>query len=167
MTVANIWESLLANLAILSLLVLSWVHFQHAISRWPKLARDVAFGVVMGAGAALAMQFTIELREGLYFDLRTVAVALAGVFAGPAGALVALTLASVQRTLMSGDGAIAGIMTMAAVATLSVAGNYLRRGRPASTSYVVIMGWSFHRSPPRVSFTELCCSGRNWLLRLP
>ena len=46
----------------------------------------------MGAGAVLVMQFAIELREGLYFDLRTVAIALAGVFAGPIGAVVALAL---------------------------------------------------------------------------
>ena len=75
--VANLWESLLANLAILALLVLAWAHFQHIIARWSRFSQNFWFGLLMGAGAVFVMQFTIELREGLYFDLRTIAVALA------------------------------------------------------------------------------------------
>lgn len=140
MTVANLWESLLANLAILALLVLAWAHFQHVISRWSKLSQNISFGLLMGAGAVLIMQFTIELRQGLYFDLRTTAIALAGVFAGPVGVLVALAIASTQRFLLGGSGATAGVITMAIVAAVSVGGFYLRRGRPASFRYVIGFG---------------------------
>ena len=139
-TVANLWESLLANLAILALLVLAWAYFQPVVSRWSRLSQNLWFGLLMGAGAVFVMQFTIELRQGLYFDLRTVAIALAGVFAGPIGLLVALAMASAQRILIGGDGVFAGIVTMAIVGALSVGGFYLRRGRPASMRYVIAFG---------------------------
>jgi diguanylate cyclase (GGDEF)-like protein len=139
-TVGHLWESLLANLAILALLVLVWAHFQHAVSRWTQRSQRLGFGLLMGAGAVFVMQFTIELRPGLYFDLRTVAIALAGVFAGPVGVVVALLVASAQRILIGGDGVAAGIVTMAVVGAFSVAGFYLRRGRPVSLRYVIIFG---------------------------
>ena len=120
--------------------MLAWAHFQPAISRWSQFSQNLGFGVLMGAGAVLVMQFAIELREGLYFDLRTVAIALAGVFAGPIGAGVALIAASAQRLLIGGDGVAGGIVTMGIVAALSVGGFYLRRGRPVSLRYVIMFG---------------------------
>lgn len=140
MSFENLWENLLANLAILGVLVLAWAHFQHLIARWPRLARNVGFGFLMGIGAALVMEATVELYPGLYFDLRSVAIALAGVFAGPVGALIAVAVGSVQRLLMGGDGAVAGIVTMIIAAVMSVAGYYARRGRTPTLRYVVVFG---------------------------
>jgi diguanylate cyclase (GGDEF)-like protein len=138
---ADLWQSLLANLAVLAMLVLAWAHFQSAITRWPLLAQQAGFGIVMGVGAVVVMQFSIEVREGgLVFDLRNVAISLAGVFAGPVGAVIAVAAAAVQRLLIGGDGAIPGIVIMGVIAVISVGCYYLVRLRPLTLRFLLAFG---------------------------
>lgn len=136
MTFTHSWEGLLTNLAILAMIVLAWAHFQRSVALWPRLAQQAAFGLVMGVGAALVMHFALELRPGLYFDLRSVPIALAGIFAGPLAAAIAIVIAAIQRLIIGGSGAIVGIGILAIAGMIGVAGYYLRRGRAMTVGYL-------------------------------
>lgn len=91
------------NLALLLSLALA-IHLlrQH----WPagRHMGKVATGTLLGGVAIFCMVTAFQFTPGIYFDGRTVAVSLAGLFGGSVGALIAMTMAGVTRWLMGGQG---------------------------------------------------------------
>ena len=48
---AQHWQSLVANLAVVALFISTWVHGQFVFNAGPRWRKKLAFGVVMGLGA--------------------------------------------------------------------------------------------------------------------
>ncbi|WP_181409834.1 GGDEF domain-containing protein [Martelella alba] len=68
----------------------------------------VISGVLFGCGAVLAMLNPIQVSPGVFFDARSVFLALASPFAGPISGLIALAMAVTARFSFGGSGAFAG-----------------------------------------------------------
>jgi diguanylate cyclase (GGDEF)-like protein len=77
------------------------------------IGRDVATGLLFGGAAVLMMEFPVELAPGVNVDMRHLAIAFAGAFAGAPAMAIALAMGVTARLLAGGDGALAGAGGMA------------------------------------------------------
>lgn len=81
---------------------------------------NFAIGIVLGLVAVGGMLTPITVSPGVVFDARAVAIAAAGFFAGPIGALAALLPPGVYRASLGGGGMAPGLFAMALSAGLGV-----------------------------------------------
>jgi diguanylate cyclase (GGDEF)-like protein/PAS domain S-box-containing protein len=107
-----VFEDLFASFAVVALFVAAWALSQEWIRSWPRTVRMVGAGVYMGFAAVTAMVMAVPFGEGILFDLRTVLLGLAGLFAGPVAALIAGLLAAAYRLWLGGAGAQAGVISI-------------------------------------------------------
>ena len=87
---AEHWQTLIGNLAVVALFISAWVHGQFVLDPRPKVLRELVFGLTMGLGAVASMLMGINLAPGVIFDLRSSLIAIAAFFGGPVSALAAL-----------------------------------------------------------------------------
>ena len=135
----GVWQGLLANLAIVSSIVAVWANLHEFVGRFGRRVEDVTFGLVMGAGAALAMTLAFQLEPGMIFDLRAAPLAVAGFFGGPGAALLALVPALVFRMLIGGSGTFVGCMGMTAVTAFALFHHRLVGRRPVRGRDVLLL----------------------------
>ena len=93
---AEHWQSLIANLAVVALFISTWVHGQFVFNSGPYWRKQFAFGVVMGLGTVATMTLAIPI-EGSLFDLRLSLVAISAFFGGPIAAYTTVVIASLYR----------------------------------------------------------------------
>lgn len=136
---AEHWQYLVGNLAVVSLFISAWVHGQFVFAGRPKLLRNAAFGVAMGLGAVASMAMSIQIQPGVLFDMRSSLIAIAAFFGGPVAGLIAVSFALMTRWIIGGAGVLPGSISIVAVATVGLAVSVLTRGRvPALMSAVIL-----------------------------
>lgn len=136
---AEHWQSLIGNLAVIALFISTWVHLQVLFAGRRRWVRNLAFGVTMGAGAVASMLLAIQI-EGSLFDLRSSLIAITAFFGGPIAGAVAATIAIGYRVVLVGGpqslSAVSGIVLAALTGVLvSVA---TRKRLPALGSALVL-----------------------------
>ena len=100
--------------------------------------RDLLSGVLFGGIAIIGMLAPIVFFPGVIFDPRSVILAMAGVFAGPVGAVVSAAMAVVCRVWIGGVGLFAGLGLIVTSALLGVGFRWLTRHRSVQTGF-----WQF------------------------
>jgi diguanylate cyclase (GGDEF)-like protein/PAS domain S-box-containing protein len=133
------WSGLLANLAIVALSASLWTFVQDYLPDASRRLRAVALGLLMGVGAAATMLTPLEIRHGVFLDLRAALIAIAGFFGGPLSALVAALVAMAARVPMGGVGILAGFFEIAISATVGLAFFALRKGRAPDRRDVLVL----------------------------
>ena len=132
---AQHWQSLVANLAVVALFISTWVHGQFVFNAGPRWRKKLAFGVVMGLGAVATTVLAIPI-DGSYFDLRLSLIAISAFFGGPIAASATVALAVLYRIVAIGgpNAALAPVsMVLAAVVAYGI--SRTTRGRmPAMAS---------------------------------
>lgn len=123
------WHGLLANLAVVALFVSVWTHTQDLMLRAPKGWRVALQGLLMGVGAIATMMLPYQPYPGVYADLRTTLVAVAGLFGGPIPGLIAGAMAAAMRLVFGGAGIWAGIVSVTLATMLGIGAGYLLRAR--------------------------------------
>lgn len=126
------WPVLIANLAVVSLFISIWAHAQHFLEMRTRRFRQTLFALFMGLGAVATMSLSVELQPGVHFDLRGALVAMAGLFGGPFGALVAAALAGSYRLLQGGAGAVPGVLAICVAAGSGAVFYWQGRGQQPS-----------------------------------
>ncbi|MEP7211378.1 MAG: diguanylate cyclase [Alphaproteobacteria bacterium] len=118
---AEHWQSLVGNLAVVALVISAWLHGQSIFAGRPRWTRNLAFGIVMGVGTVASMLLGIQI-DGSLFDLRSSLLATAAFFGGPIAGAVAATIAIGYRAvLVGGPNAVAGISAIAVATLIGVA----------------------------------------------
>mgnify|MGYP001805948480 CR=1 FL=1 len=128
-----IYVSLIQNIALL--VALTFVHgllLRHTRHQWAGWT--LVSGLLFGGVALVGMMTPITLQPGLIFDGRSIIIAVAGLFGGPAIAVVATVMAAGYRYWLGGVGAAMGVPVIIGSAALGVAGYYLRQHHPKVTS---------------------------------
>ena len=97
-----IWQSLLVNLALVSILLVAGDLAWDFTGRLSKLARSLLLGLLMCAAAIISMASADQILEGFFFDLRAPLVAVAAFFGGLPAMLVAAGGAVVYRAYLGG-----------------------------------------------------------------
>jgi diguanylate cyclase (GGDEF)-like protein/PAS domain S-box-containing protein len=117
---AEHWQQLVANFAVVALFISAWVHGQFIVNRHPRFWRQFGLGLIMGVGAVASMLLGIAI-DGALFDLRLSLIAIAGFFGGPVAGVVAVAIAAVFRALQVGGPATAlAVLAIVAAGTLGV-----------------------------------------------
>ena len=122
----SLWHGLLSNTGIVALFIAIWANVDFTGLGWPTVARRLAFGAFLGVGAIAVILLPFQLKDGIYLDLRLILIAVAGLFGGPAAALVAAVMAGVVRAYIGGAGALAGMMTIVMAAAIGIAAGRLK-----------------------------------------
>ena len=123
--------NLINNIAFLIALVAAG---QILVSRFPveTLSRKASLGLLFGGVALLGMANPVGFLPGVFFDGRSIALAVVGVVGGGLAAIIAAGMAAVYRYQLGGIGAPVGIMVVLLSALLGVLARqwWLRRSRP-------------------------------------
>lgn len=114
------FQTILANLGVLAILLGLWSLTYHWTRRLQPLARTVALAAAGGASAIMLMSIPIELRPGVILDLRAVPIVLAGYFGGPVVGIAVGVVAALFRLAIGGVGASPAVVGIAIVAVLGV-----------------------------------------------
>ena len=133
------WQALFGNLALVALVVSTWVHAEQWLENRRRIVRLVAMGLVMGLGAIASILLSVRLPGGIMLDLRTSLIALASFFGGPVAALLSLAISAGYRLVIGGAGASIGITGMVATAAVALLGYYIcGRGKPGWPQALVL-----------------------------
>jgi len=149
---AEHWQTLIGNLAVVALFISAWVHGQFLLDPRPRILRKVVFGATMGLGAVASMLMGINLSLGVIFDLRSSLIAIAAFFGGPISALVALGIAISWRIIVGGAGAFPGVVAMVAVAAAGLTISRFGRRRLHPLTNALLLALASAVVGPFVSF---------------
>jgi diguanylate cyclase (GGDEF)-like protein/PAS domain S-box-containing protein len=147
------WQGLLSSMAVVGAVVSIWTNTRDWFPESNPRRQSLIFGAVMGAGAVLSMIMNFEVQPGVYFDLRSPTLAIAGFFGGPLSAILAAGFGLAYRFALGGSGVWAGSVGIALAASVGLAGHVLvagraRRGRDilllaGATAAAVMVGLPF------------------------
>lgn len=103
-----LFNHLLANCAIILFGILAWTNVPQR-KRQHGLPSSVRFGLFFGVCAMAVMLRPYEIQPGVYVDLRTVPLSIAGLVGGWPAGVVAASMASLLRIWLGGAGALPGV----------------------------------------------------------
>lgn len=86
------------------------------------------------------MLLPFQIEEGMFIDLRTTLIAVAGFFGGPIPMVIATVLFAGFRIYTGGAGTVAGLLGIAIAATVGMAAYFLKKDKRPSIP--VIIGFS-------------------------
>ncbi|TPN83145.1 response regulator [Mesorhizobium sp. CU2] len=117
---SEVWHSLLANLALVSILVVAWDLVADFTGRLPRLIQSLLLGVVMCAGSIISMATALNV-SGFVVDLRAAFIAAAAFFGGWPAMFVAAIGSVAYRLYLGGQGANVGVMGILITAVVGMA----------------------------------------------
>lgn len=120
----EIWRSLLANLALVSILIVAWDLVADFTGRLPRLIQSLLLGVVMCAGSVISMATALSV-SGFVVDLRAAFIGAAAFFGGWPAMFVATAGSVAYRAYLGGQGASAGIMGILITAVVGLAWHHV------------------------------------------
>jgi PAS domain S-box-containing protein len=124
----DIWHSLLANLALVSILVVAWDLVADFTGRLSRRMQSLLLGVVMCVGAIISMATALSV-SGFVVDLRAAFIAAAAFFGGWPAMLIATFGSIVYRVHLGGQGAGAGVMGILITAIVGIAWHHIVAAR--------------------------------------
>ncbi|WP_224705785.1 diguanylate cyclase [Devosia aquimaris] len=130
---------LAGNFAVVALFVLLWSRMGYWIKRVPRPGRDLLFAMGMSVGTVAAMYMAVEIKPGIYFDLRHALLAIAAFFGGWPAAIVTTAIAILYRLPSSGAGLAAGLAGIVAASLLGLGVRAMFRKRATRTWHVLVM----------------------------
>lgn len=119
--------SLIQNIAVLLAFAMLYENFWLRNDKLKGIIAQTIAGVVLGVIGIVLMFTPWTLMPGVVFDVRSVMLAVSGVFFGPLPTLVAMLLAGATRIFMGGDGMWMGIATIASSGTVGILWGRWRR----------------------------------------
>ena len=131
------WQPLLANLALVAILMIAFDCTAGLTVRWQVWARSVTFGLLMGGGAILSMGSVPAPVPGVLVDLRAPFVAAAGLFGGLPAAAVSGAVALAFRAYLGGQGMFAGLLSLLLAVGVGIASFYVFRNRDHQLWHIV------------------------------
>jgi len=135
-----LWQSLFANLALVSILVLAWDFVTEWTTRLSPKIQSLLLGLILGIGAVVSMASAQPLIAGFVIDLRAPLVAAAGFFGGVPAVIVAGIGAVLYRLHLGGAGAMAGVADIAITIVVGLAAHWWTRTRPRTINVILVFG---------------------------
>ncbi len=88
---------------------------------------QVFSGILFGIIAIVGMMSATELKDGIFFDGRSVVLSVGALFGGPLTAAISMLMAGVYRGLIGGEGMIIGLLSIFSSSALGSLHFYLRK----------------------------------------
>ena len=124
----EIWQSLLANLALVSVLVVAWDLVADFTGRLSPRIQSLLLGAVMCVGAVISMATALSV-SGFVVDLRAAFIGAAAFFGGWPAMIVATTGSIAYRLYLGGQGANVGVMGILITAVVGLAWHHIVAAR--------------------------------------
>ncbi|TIQ42401.1 MAG: response regulator [Mesorhizobium sp.] len=124
---SEIWHSLLANLALVSVLVVAWDLVADFTGRLPRLIQSLLLGAVMCVGAIISIATALPV-SGFFVDLRAAFIAAAAFFGGWPAMVVAAAGSIAYRIHLGGQLSV-GIMGVLITAVVGIAWHHIVAAR--------------------------------------
>ena len=132
------WGAFGVNVAVVGLFISFWVNVGGWFERKPRIVRNSAFGLIMGAAAIASVLNAVPLQPGILLDLRNSVLCCAGMFGGPVAALIACVMTAAARLIIGGAGAPYAVGAILLSGGLGAAAWAVLR-RPPDIRHVAIM----------------------------
>lgn len=142
----SFFSGLIQNVALLLvfsyLYAMRWIDSIHS----NNLLRNVFVGVIVGGIGILLMDTPWMYQPGYYFDLRTILLAIAGLYLGAIPTIIAILIMAVYRLYSGGDMVIAGVILITISGLLGIGWRYLqqRQGNKNSILSLYLLGIIVH-----------------------
>ncbi|WP_274627701.1 ATP-binding protein [Arvimicrobium flavum] len=136
---AAIWETLLSNLALVSILVVAWDLLSDRTAHFSRSTQSVFLGLIMGVGAAISMAIA-EPMHGFLFDLRMPLLAASAFFGGLPAIVVAASAALICRLYLGGPGVAVGVTGILIASVIGLACYWLVRSRQKTMTHIFGFG---------------------------
>jgi PAS domain S-box-containing protein len=120
----GIWHSLLANLALVSILVVAWDLVADFTGRLPRRIQSLLLGLVMCMGSIISMATALSV-SGFVIDLRAAFIGAAAFFGGWPAMLIATAGSIAYRLYLGGQGAAVGVMSILITAVVGLAWHHI------------------------------------------
>lgn len=137
----EIWHSLLANLALVSILVVAWDLVADFTGRLSRRRQSLVLGVVMCAGAIISMATALSVG-GFIVDLRAAFIAAAAFFGGWPAMVIATAGSIAYRIHLGGQGVSIGIVGILITAIVGIAWYHIVTARTRTIFDVFGLGVS-------------------------
>jgi LytS/YehU family sensor histidine kinase len=132
---------------------------QLVVSRFHKslLKYQVVLGVLFGSVALLGMANPVNFAPGVFFDGRSIVLAVAGVVGGGVTAAIAAGMAAFYRYQLGGIGALVGITVILLAALLGVLARQWcqRRSDPPQYGHYLALGGVVVQLMQLATFTQI------------
>lgn len=112
------------------------VHLHCTIKLW-------ACGLLFGLAGIVSMQYPVIVSDGVIVDLRAVLVAMAALYGGTRGALLAVLLVAAGRYYLEGAGFIPGVGTVMTAALLGLLARWYEHRNNRRLSNLPLLGLGF------------------------
>ncbi len=112
----------------------------------PLIRFKILAGLLFGLIAITAMSIPVHYQSGIFYDGRSIILALSGLFGGGLVAAISVVLAGAYRIYMGGIGMIAGILTIILCAAVGLTARKLFKNKPEEISllHLWIIGLAAH-----------------------
>ena len=139
-----IWQSLLANLALVSILLVAWDLASDLTGRLSRRVQSLLLGAVLGVGAvaSIATAAADVGKSGFLFDLRATFIAASGFFGGWPAALISTGGALLYRAYLGGQGLFVGVVGILVSTGVGLAWHPLTRLRSPRLTDIFGLGVS-------------------------
>lgn len=124
-----IWQSLLANLALVSILLVAWDLASDLTGQLSRRMQSLLLGMVMGAGAVISIATADPVVSGVRFDLRASFIAASAFFGGWPAALITTGGTLLYRAYLGGPGVPIGMAGILVSTGVGLAWHPLTRSR--------------------------------------
>ncbi|MGN8114238.1 ATP-binding protein [Labrys sp. 22185] len=136
----TIWQSLLANLALVSIFLVGWDIISDLARRTSRKVQDLLLGAVMAGGAIISMLLAMPIASGFIVDLRSAFIASAAFFGGWRAAAIATLCAIAFRLYLGGAGAWPGVTGILISAAVGLGYHYAIGGRRRKSVDILGLG---------------------------
>jgi diguanylate cyclase (GGDEF)-like protein/PAS domain S-box-containing protein len=133
------WTGLLANLAVVAVVIMLWTSVRDRLPQLAPRRQALVYGAFMGAAAIASMLLPVPVVPGMFLDMRSAPVAVAGFFEGPLAALVGGGAAILLRAGIGGVGALSGCVGIAIVAGVGLVAWRLLRKKAVKEVHIILL----------------------------
>ncbi len=118
--------SLVQNVAILLSFTLLYDYFWLRVKRSKTIITQIIVGIIIGGITLVIMLTPSIVAPGLVFDTRSVILSVSGLFFGAIPTLVAMSIASVYRIILGGEGVYMGVAVIITSGIIGILWKHLR-----------------------------------------
>ncbi len=125
---SSLWVGLLANTAVVALVIAVWSNVRLTTLERTDALHGWQFGSLFGFGAIGVMLIPFQISEGFFIDLRSTMIGTAAFIGGPIAGILAAAIAAAFRIYLGGAGVSIGLLGMVLAGGAGIIGYRLKSG---------------------------------------
>ncbi|MET0358202.1 MAG: PAS domain-containing protein, partial [Pararhizobium sp.] len=163
----SLWMGLLANTAIVALVISLWSNLRLAAFDRPGAFHRLEIGCLFGLGSIGVMSMPFQLSEGFFIDLRMTMIGTAAFIGGPVAGIVTALVAAIFRIYLGGAGVLIGLAGIVVAAGVGLVAYRFKTAEAPSIKECIIFALAMAVSSPLPSLIISMDNSTGLHIRLP